>query len=118
VTDDHNRHMPDLSLREWAVIGPLCAAAVYMGVLPNVFLKPMEPAITRIVQRMESREPLQVRLNPPRALGAISSNAQGPGDGLPGADRRHDGIPSNAEGRRGLAIAAVGQEPGPARGAR
>jgi NADH-quinone oxidoreductase subunit M len=61
VTDDHNRHMPDLSVREWAVIGPLCAAAIYMGVFPNVFLKPMEPAITRIVQRLDSRDPLQVR---------------------------------------------------------
>jgi NADH-quinone oxidoreductase subunit M len=61
VTHDHNRHLPDLSVREWAVIGPLCAAAIYMGVFPNVFLKPMEPAITRIVQRMETREPLQVQ---------------------------------------------------------
>jgi hypothetical protein len=31
-----------------------------MGVVPNVFLAPMEPAVTRIVQRMESREPLRL----------------------------------------------------------
>jgi NADH-quinone oxidoreductase subunit M len=61
VSNEHNRHMPDLTLREWAVIGPLCAMAIYMGVFPNAFLKPMEPAITRIVQRMEAREPMQVR---------------------------------------------------------
>ena len=61
VTHEHNRHMPDLTVREWAVIGPLCAAAIYMGVFPNVFLKPMEPAITRIVERMDAREPMQVR---------------------------------------------------------
>ena len=71
VTNDHNRHMPDLSVREWAVVGPLCAAAIYMGVFPNVFLKPMEPAITRIVQRLESRDPLQVRA--PGAPGAPSA---------------------------------------------
>ena len=58
VTNDHNRTMPDLSLREWAIIGPLVAIAIYMGVLPNVFLKPMEPAVNRIVQRVGQFEPM------------------------------------------------------------
>jgi NADH-quinone oxidoreductase subunit M len=58
ITNAHNREMPDLSVREWAIIGPLAAAAIFMGVFPNVFLKPMEPAVTRIVQRMEQRQPL------------------------------------------------------------
>jgi NADH-quinone oxidoreductase subunit M len=54
--------MPDLSVREWAVIGPLAAMAIYMGVFPNVFLKPMEPAITRIVERVERFEPLSASI--------------------------------------------------------
>jgi NADH-quinone oxidoreductase subunit M len=58
VTHEHNRHMPDLSFREWAIVGPLAAAAIFMGVFPNVFLRPMEPAVTRIVQRMEQRQPM------------------------------------------------------------
>jgi NADH-quinone oxidoreductase subunit M len=53
VTNDHNVGLPDLSLREWAILGPLAAAAIYMGVFPNAFLKPMEPAVTRIVERVE-----------------------------------------------------------------
>jgi len=60
VTHDENRHLPDLSAREWAVIGPLCAMSILMGVAPNVFLAPMEPAVTRIVQRLEAREPMRV----------------------------------------------------------
>jgi NADH-quinone oxidoreductase subunit M len=64
VTDDHNRHMPDLSLREWAIVGPLAAMAIFMGVFPNVFLKPMEPAVSRIVQRMEQFQPLRVQQAP------------------------------------------------------
>jgi hypothetical protein len=44
--------------------------AIYMGVFPNVFLKPMEPAITRIVQRMETREPLAVSAQPGAAEAA------------------------------------------------
>jgi NADH-quinone oxidoreductase subunit M len=60
VTHDENRRLPDLNLREWVVVGPICAMAIVMGVVPNVFLAPMEPAVTRIVQRMESREPLRL----------------------------------------------------------
>jgi NADH-quinone oxidoreductase subunit M len=33
---------------------PAGAMAIFMGVFPNVFLKPMEPAVTRLVQRMEA----------------------------------------------------------------
>jgi NADH-quinone oxidoreductase subunit M len=61
VTDDHNRHMPDVSPREWVILGPLAAAAIFMGVVPNVFLKPMEPAVGRIVQRMEQYQTFQAR---------------------------------------------------------
>ncbi len=61
ITDPHNREMRDLSWREWAILGPLAAAAILMGVFPNAMLKPMEPAVTRIVQRMEQHQPMQVR---------------------------------------------------------
>jgi NADH-quinone oxidoreductase subunit M len=60
ITHDENRRQPDLTLREWAVVGPLCAMAIFMGVFPNVFLKPMEPAVTRLVQRMELHQPMRV----------------------------------------------------------
>jgi NADH-quinone oxidoreductase subunit M len=47
-----NRGLRDLSLREWIVIGPICAAAIGMGVLPGVFLKPMEPAVKKTLQEI------------------------------------------------------------------
>jgi NADH-quinone oxidoreductase subunit M len=59
VTNDRNTGLPDLTFREWAIVGPLAAAAIAMGVVPNVFLKPMEPAVQRIVDRVQSRQPLQ-----------------------------------------------------------
>ena len=31
VTNDHNEDLPDLSVREWAIIGPLAAAAIVHG---------------------------------------------------------------------------------------
>jgi len=64
VTNEHNAHMPDLSVREWAIVGPLVAAAIVMGVAPNIFLKPMEPGVGRIVQRIEKHQPLQAATLP------------------------------------------------------
>jgi len=63
VTNDHNKGLPDLSFREWAIVGPLAAMAIFMGVFPNVFLKPMEPAVTSIVQRIQAHQPASARMD-------------------------------------------------------
>ena len=60
ITNSHNEGLRDLSFREWAIIGPLAAASIGMGIAPNVFLKPMEPAIQRIVDRVQAHQPLVV----------------------------------------------------------
>ena len=56
VTNEKNRALPDLSPREWALMIPTVAMCIFMGVFPNVFLRPMEPAINKIVERVHSRE--------------------------------------------------------------
>jgi len=61
VTHEENERLPDLQPREWATVIPLCAAAVVMGVFPALFLRPMEPAIEKLVQRAQSTRTLQVR---------------------------------------------------------
>ena len=85
VTNEHNRHLPDLTVREWAVIGPLCAAAIVMGVFPNAFLQPMEPAVNRIVQRMEQHQPMSASNS---VEGARFSGANVEGVRLSGAGAR------------------------------
>jgi NADH-quinone oxidoreductase subunit M len=75
VTNDHNEHLPDLSLREWAIVGPLAAMAIFMGVFPNVFLKPMEPAVQRIVQRVQAHQPVSARLRSTDPDGASARQA-------------------------------------------
>ncbi len=60
VTHEANSTLPDLRPHEWAGILPLCAAAVVMGVFPTLFLKPMEPAVNRVVQRIQSSRPIRV----------------------------------------------------------
>jgi NADH-quinone oxidoreductase subunit M len=57
VTNPKNEGLPDLSPREWAALGPTIVMAIVMGVLPNFFLKPMEPAVDRLVQRIQAQRP-------------------------------------------------------------
>jgi NADH-quinone oxidoreductase subunit M len=49
VTHDENKALPDLDRREWTVIAPIVAIAILMGVLPNLFLKPMAPSVDRML---------------------------------------------------------------------
>ncbi|MCC7123757.1 MAG: NADH-quinone oxidoreductase subunit M [Acidobacteria bacterium] len=79
VTDDHNRHLPDLSVREWSIIGPLAAMAIFMGVFPNVFLKPMEPAVQRIVQRVQTPATARQSLPATPQAGVIQTTADAAG---------------------------------------
>ena len=73
VTNPKNRGLRDLSVREWFVIGPICAMAIFMGVVPGVFLKPMEPAVRKTVQ--QHRAPASDAANAALTPG----QAQGPG---------------------------------------
>jgi NADH-quinone oxidoreductase subunit M len=57
VTNPKNEALPDLTPREWAAIGPALVLVVVMGVLPNIFLGPMEPAVERLVQRIQAQRP-------------------------------------------------------------
>ena len=52
VTNEKNRSLPDLSTREWALMIPTVALALFMGIAPNYFLKPMEPSILKTVERI------------------------------------------------------------------
>jgi NADH-quinone oxidoreductase subunit M len=60
VTNPENAHMQDVTVREWAGLAPLCAMALLMGIVPTLFTKPMEPAVRRMVERVQSAEPVRV----------------------------------------------------------
>jgi NADH-quinone oxidoreductase subunit M len=65
VTNEANRDFPDLSRRETWILVPLIAAAVVMGVVPTHFLKAMQPAVQRIVERVSTGQPAVVYRNEP-----------------------------------------------------
>jgi len=49
--------MPDLSAREWWLLGPIAAAVFWMGIYPESFLKPMRADIGRLLVRIERATP-------------------------------------------------------------
>ncbi len=70
LTNPRNRALPDLSTREWAMVVPIVAMAIFMGVLPNLFLRPMEPSVKRVIERFTGPLPAQVQSTTPPATGA------------------------------------------------
>jgi NADH-quinone oxidoreductase subunit M len=57
VTNEKNARLPDLRPRELAVIVPIIALAILMGVLPNLFLRPIEPSVERLVNHVHRGAP-------------------------------------------------------------
>jgi NADH-quinone oxidoreductase subunit M len=72
VTNEKNARLVDLRPREWLVLVPIIAVAILMGVLPNIFLKPMGPSIERMLNQLQqgsapARIEAQVTSPEPRA---------------------------------------------------
>jgi NADH-quinone oxidoreductase subunit M len=64
VTNEENAHLPDLTLRERWALWPAVAMCIFMGVAPMVFLKPMEPSVSRLVEQVHRNQGQQVRILP------------------------------------------------------
>jgi NADH-quinone oxidoreductase subunit M len=59
VMNDKNARLPDLTTREWVILVPIVATIVLMGVLPNLFLRPMEPSVERML--MQTRRGVKIQ---------------------------------------------------------
>jgi NADH-quinone oxidoreductase subunit M len=60
VTNEKNRSLPDMTPREWALMVPTIAMAIVMGVFPGVFMRPMEPAVVQVIERVTGQQPTRV----------------------------------------------------------
>jgi NADH-quinone oxidoreductase subunit M len=49
--------MPDLSVREWWLLGPIALAVLWMGIYPESFMRPMRNDIGRLMNRIEHVAP-------------------------------------------------------------
>jgi NADH-quinone oxidoreductase subunit M len=57
-------HLPDLNLREWAVVVPLIAMMVWMGVYSQSFLPPVGKTTARVLSQTQVNVPFQVQARP------------------------------------------------------
>jgi NADH-quinone oxidoreductase subunit M len=61
VINEKNAALPDLGRREWVVLAPIVAVAVLMGVLPNLFLRSIEPSAARVVGQVRTQAPARIQ---------------------------------------------------------
>jgi len=74
ITDEKNRFLPDLSVREVAYMLPLLVFVFWIGVYPRTFLRPMDASVQAAVARIEAKR--QAALAGPR----VAAGAAAPGD--------------------------------------
>jgi NADH-quinone oxidoreductase subunit M len=53
ITRDDVRVMLDLSPREVVVFAPMIALMLWMGIYPSSFLKPMQPSVANLLERVQ-----------------------------------------------------------------
>jgi len=61
VTNEKNAALADLKPREWAAILPIIAMVLLMGILPNLFLRPIEPSVERMLNQVRQGAPAEIR---------------------------------------------------------
>jgi NADH-quinone oxidoreductase subunit M len=55
VTNAKNQSLPDLSPREFAVVAPLVALALFMGVASPAFTRSIEPSVATLLQKVRAK---------------------------------------------------------------
>jgi NADH-quinone oxidoreductase subunit M len=53
ITREDVRLMPDLHWREVVVFAPMIAVVLWMGVYPSSFMRPMQPSIANLIERVQ-----------------------------------------------------------------
>jgi NADH-quinone oxidoreductase subunit M len=61
VSNEKNARLRDLSPREWTVLVPIVVAALLMGVAPNLFLRPIEPSVERMLNQVSRGAGVQIQ---------------------------------------------------------
>ncbi len=80
--------MSDLSAREWAMLAPIAAAVLWMGVYPESFIAPMRSDIAALDARLARAKPegdAKLAVGEPRAEAANAVAAHGEAHGEEGA---------------------------------
>jgi NADH-quinone oxidoreductase subunit M len=65
ATEDLTHHMPDLNLREYAIIVPLILLMVWMGTYTQSFIPPISASNAVLLGPLDARREIHVRATPP-----------------------------------------------------
>jgi NADH-quinone oxidoreductase subunit M len=88
VTNEKNQALRDLTPREWVVLVPIVALVVLMGVLPNLFLRPIGPSVERMLSQMRANPPVRVQASAQRPTPSAQPPASNAQREAPGAQLR------------------------------
>jgi len=80
ITNPKNLGLKDLSVREVFVLAPILVFVVWIGVYPNTFLKPMEPAVKEFIKHVETKRAAVIDMEKTKktaAAGLILSSSAG-----------------------------------------
>jgi NADH-quinone oxidoreductase subunit M len=95
ITNEKNRGLPDITLREFWTLAPVIFFIVWIGIYPNTFLRKLDVSVNELLRRVESRSlTLQASGRPPAP--AVAASADGP---APGATRTAEAPPPEEEAR-------------------
>jgi NADH-quinone oxidoreductase subunit M len=61
VTNQKNARLADLTPREWLILVPIIAVTILMGVLPNLFLRSIEPSVARMLNQVQTQAPAGIQ---------------------------------------------------------
>jgi NADH-quinone oxidoreductase subunit M len=65
ITNEKNRHLPDMNAREVAYMLPLLVFVFWIGVYPQTFLRKMDASVTALVTRIETQRQAALAGSPP-----------------------------------------------------
>ena len=85
MTNEQNRNLPDLTAREIAVLVPVLALIVWIGVYPTPFLRTTDASVRQLLQRVQGGAPSAEHENP-------TGTATATGTEVADAELRDDGI--------------------------
>jgi len=76
LTDEGNRTMADMSLREIALMAPLAVLMFVLGFAPNPFLERTEPATQFLLDSIEQKRLTVLAQETPRNVASAASPAE------------------------------------------
>jgi NADH-quinone oxidoreductase subunit M len=65
ITNEKNRHLPDMNAREVAYMLPLLVFVFWIGVYPQTFLRKMDASVAALVSRIETQRQAALAGSPP-----------------------------------------------------